>query len=79
MQIIGGDDLSGVEGKNVLIVEDIVDTGRTMTKLLSVLHKYKPKSIKVCRFVASFLCVSCSHSNVHMFDDFVCLFVYVAC
>jgi hypoxanthine phosphoribosyltransferase len=35
--------------KNVLIVEDIIDTGRTMVKLLRVLGKYEPKSVKVCR------------------------------
>ena len=36
-----------MEGKNLLIVEDIVDTGRTMKKLLSTIAKYNPKSVKV--------------------------------
>lgn len=48
VHIIGGDDLSRISGKNVLIVEDIIDTGRTMVKLLDVLQKYTPKSVKVC-------------------------------
>ena len=37
-----------IEGKNVLIVEDIVDTGRTMSKLLELLSTRNPKSIKIC-------------------------------
>lgn len=45
--IIGSDDLSQLRGKNVLIVEDIVDTGRTMEQLLKTLTKYEPKTIKV--------------------------------
>ncbi|KAI8388629.1 phosphoribosyltransferase-like protein [Radiomyces spectabilis] len=36
-----------LEGKNVLIVEDIIDTGATMVKLLQKLDEYKPKSLKV--------------------------------
>jgi len=48
VQIIGGDDLSGIAGKNVLIVEDIIDTGKTMTKLLALLEKHKPKKIRCC-------------------------------
>uniref|UniRef100_A0A8U7M7L9 Phosphoribosyl transferase domain containing 1 n=1 Tax=Corvus moneduloides TaxID=1196302 RepID=A0A8U7M7L9_CORMO len=47
MQIMGGDDLSKLAGKNVLIVEDIVGTGRTMKVLLNNIEKYKPKMIKV--------------------------------
>ena len=33
---------------NVLIIEDIVDTGLTLQKLISELSKYNPPSIKVC-------------------------------
>ncbi|XP_043397284.1 phosphoribosyltransferase domain-containing protein 1 isoform X2 [Chelonia mydas] len=47
MQIIGGDDLSKLTGKSVLIVEDIIGTGRTMKALLNNIEKYKPKMIKV--------------------------------
>jgi len=46
VQIIGSDDLSYLGGQNVLIVEDIVDTGRTMLKLLTTLEKYKPKTVR---------------------------------
>ncbi len=37
-----------IKGKNVLIVEDIVDTGRTLKKLKEILMMRDPKSIKIC-------------------------------
>jgi hypoxanthine phosphoribosyltransferase len=36
-----------IEGKNVLIVEDIVDTGATLSHLLELLMTRRPKSLKV--------------------------------
>jgi len=49
VQIIGMEEaaLAGLTGKNVIIFEDIIDTGRTMTKLLNTLSKYNPKSVRV--------------------------------
>ena len=47
VHIIGMDDLQVLKGKNILIVEDIIDTGRTMQRLLKLLNKYEPKSINV--------------------------------
>lgn len=38
---------ANVEGKNVLIVEDIVDTGLTIRTLIDMLHLRRPKSIKL--------------------------------
>lgn len=37
-----------IEGKNVIVVEDIIDTGRTLSYLLKVLGDRKPESIKLC-------------------------------
>ncbi len=37
-----------IEGKDVLILEDIVDTGRSMTYLLDYLRSKNPASLKVC-------------------------------
>lgn len=37
-----------IDGKNVLIVEDIIDTGITLTYLIKVLQARNPKSIKLC-------------------------------
>lgn len=37
-----------IEGENVLIVEDIIDTGLTMRYLLDSFATRKPKSVRVC-------------------------------
>lgn len=37
-----------IEGKDILICEDIIDSGRTLTYLKEVLKTRKPKSIKIC-------------------------------
>jgi hypoxanthine phosphoribosyltransferase len=37
-----------IEGKNVLIVEDIVDTGLTLNYLTNTLRSRNPKTLKVC-------------------------------
>ena len=37
-----------LEGKNVLVVEDIIDSGRTLSYLLDILKKRNPKSLKLC-------------------------------
>jgi hypoxanthine phosphoribosyltransferase len=36
-----------IEGKNVLIVEDIVDTGATLSHLCELLQTRRPESLKV--------------------------------
>ena len=37
-----------LEGKNVLVVEDIIDSGRTLSYLLENLQARHPKSLKLC-------------------------------
>lgn len=37
-----------ITGKHVLIVEDIVDTGRTLQAILDTLKSRRPRSLKVC-------------------------------
>ena len=37
-----------IEGKHVLVVEDIVDSGRTLSYLLENLRRRNPKSLKLC-------------------------------
>ena len=37
-----------LEGKEVIIVEDIVDSGRTLSYLLEILEKRGPKSLAIC-------------------------------
>jgi len=37
-----------IEGKDVLLVEDIIDTGNTLSKVLQVLGLREPNSISIC-------------------------------
>lgn len=37
-----------VENKNIIIVEDIVDTGRTFDYLVKYVKSFNPKSVKTC-------------------------------
>ncbi len=37
-----------IEGRDVLIVEDIIDSGRTLSHLLEMLGTRKPNSIRLC-------------------------------
>ena len=37
-----------LEGKDVLIVEDIIDSGRTLSYLMGILKSRKPASIRLC-------------------------------
>lgn len=55
----GQDGLSDIKGKNVLVIEDIIDTGLTMVKLLEVLKQYNPRSLRV----ASLLVKRAPNSN----------------
>jgi hypoxanthine phosphoribosyltransferase len=40
--------LTNIEGLNVLLVEDIVDSGRTLAHVLEMLRTRNPKSLRVC-------------------------------
>jgi hypoxanthine phosphoribosyltransferase len=42
---------SPIQGENVLVVEDIVDTGLTISYLLRQLSTRGPKSVRVCSFL----------------------------
>ena len=37
-----------IEGKNVIIVEDIIDTGFTLSYLKRILTERRPKALKIC-------------------------------
>ena len=41
-----------IEGKNVVVVEDIVDTGRTLSYLLKLFEQRKPKTLKLCTLLS---------------------------
>lgn len=37
-----------IEGKHVLVIDDIIDTGNTLKKVLADIKKYSPASLKSC-------------------------------
>lgn len=43
-----------IRGKDVLVVEDIIDTGRTMARLITHLETMGPTSVRVCVFIEKY-------------------------
>lgn len=43
---------SKIEGKDILIIEDIIDTGRSMQYLLEHIKSQNPNSLKVCTLLS---------------------------
>jgi hypoxanthine phosphoribosyltransferase len=53
VQITGGANLAFLKGKDVIIVEDIIDTGTTLSHLLPYLEQVaETKSITVCTLLS---------------------------
>ena len=42
---------SSVDGRDILLVEDIIDSGRTFSKVIRMLKNRNPRSIKICAFL----------------------------
>ncbi len=42
---------SDIRNKDVLIVEDIIDTGLTISHLVDYFYTFNPKSVQVCAFI----------------------------
>lgn len=45
---ISKDTDDSMEGKNVIVIEDIIDSGRTMRYLMEILPARKPKTLRLC-------------------------------
>ena len=64
-----------LEGKDVLVVEDIIDSGRTLYYLLDVLKKRGPKSMKLCTLLDKPDCRVCDvkvdYVGFEILDEFV--------
>jgi hypoxanthine phosphoribosyltransferase len=64
-----------VAGREVVIVEDIVDTGRTLHKIIEILGTRHPKSVKICallkKTVPGALAVPVDYLGFHIEDHFV--------
>ncbi len=41
-----------IRGKDVLVVEDIIDSGRTLSKVMEILQTRNPNSIELCTLVS---------------------------
>lgn len=39
---------TALEGKDILLVEDIVDSGRTLNRLMALLKERQPRSLEIC-------------------------------
>ena len=64
-----------IAGKNVVVIEDIIDTGRTLACLLGILKERNPKKLKLCtlldkpdRRIAD---VSVDYTGFEIPDEFV--------
>ena len=42
---------TNIEGRDVLIAEDIIDSGVTLSNLIKMLKERNPKSLKICTFL----------------------------
>ncbi|KXZ43605.1 hypothetical protein GPECTOR_85g335 [Gonium pectorale] len=48
VRVDSGFDLSSVNGKHVLLVEDIIDTGNTLSRLVALMSGSGAASVKLC-------------------------------
>lgn len=66
---------SGIEGRNVIIVEDIIDTGLTLNYLIDNLKSRKPASLKICVLLDKVDCrqveVNADYQGFVIPDEFV--------
>lgn len=64
-----------IEGKDVLVVEDIIDSGRTLSHLMEMLKARKPNSLKLCTLLDKpdrRVCeVEVNHTGFTIPDEFV--------
>ena len=45
-----------IEGKHIIIIEDVIDTGRTLSVVKEMMLKRKPASLKVCSLLDKHEC-----------------------
>jgi hypoxanthine phosphoribosyltransferase len=50
-----------LEGKHILLVEDIVDTGRTLNRLMELLQARNPRSLEICALLHKHLATELRH------------------
>jgi hypoxanthine phosphoribosyltransferase len=67
---------TNIEGRHVLIAEDILDSGLTLSYLVDLLGKRNPASIRVCAFAVKDIpgkrpAIEASYEGTHVPDAFV--------
>ena len=50
-----------LEGKHILLVEDIVDSGRTLAKLMDLLGERSPRSLEICALLHKHIATHLRH------------------
>ena len=50
-----------LEGKHILLVEDIVDSGRTLNRLMDLLGARNPQSLEICALLHKRVAVELAH------------------
>jgi len=50
-----------LEGKHILLVEDIVDSGRTLQRLVELLGERKPRSLEICALLHKHIAAHLNH------------------
>jgi len=65
-----------INGKHILMVEDIIDTGNTFNKVLKLLNSRNPESLKICALLSKpsrrVKDVSIDYCGMEIPDEFVC-------
>jgi hypoxanthine phosphoribosyltransferase len=52
---------TSLEGKHILLVEDIVDSGRTLQKLIALLNERRPRSLEICALLHKHIATELHH------------------
>ena len=65
-----------IEGRHVIIAEDVLDSGLTLQRLIRMLSERQPASIKVCAFTVKDVAerraaIEPSYVGAHVPDDFI--------
>ena len=65
-----------IEGKDVLMIEDIIDTGNTFNKVLGLIRHRHPRSLKICTFLSKpsrrVVDINIDFCGMEIPDEFVC-------
>lgn len=52
---------TSLEGKHILLVEDIVDSGRTLNRLMDLLTERRPRSLEICALLHKHVATELRH------------------